>query len=468
MQSAANRYTLYGALFGTCFPVLATVLAAYLGHGSVDWSRIAEVQRLSPLLWIIDSAPFWLGVFARFGGMQLDRLQATHARLQQSEQRFRSVVDSLGEGVVLTDLAGRVTYANSPASTLAGSHGSRLEDLLRRAPVELSDAAAASRRARYETMELEVAESGRVTVELRRSLVPGAPGREPELLAVITDVTSRVELEEQLRQSQKMEAVGQLAGGIAHDFNNMLTVISGFATLLEAELDPADPRHEHAHEIRKAAARSADLTRQLLAFSRRQFLQPRIFDMNEVLLSMDQMLRRLIGADIEFVARCASELPSVVADPGQLEQVLLNLVVNARDALSGGGRLLIETRSIVVDETPAGSVAELPPGPYVLLRVSDTGCGMDRETQARIFEPFFTTKPIGGGTGLGLSTVYGIVKQTGGHIAVDSVAGEGTTFHLYIPCARSHSSSEDIGQATARALHGVTSLALQGMTLPLD
>jgi two-component system, cell cycle sensor histidine kinase and response regulator CckA len=250
----------------------------------------------------------------------------------------------------------------------------------------------------------------------------------------LRDVTQRRQLEVQLWRSQKMEAVGRLAGGIAHDFNNLLTVITGYSDLVLANMHANEPRRQMIEEIKNAGERASSLTRQLLAFSRRQVLAPRPLDLNAVVTNLDKLLRRLIGEDIGVLNTLEPALWTVKADPGQIEQVLVNLAVNARDAMPGGGTLTIKTSNAVIDADGARAYnPPMIPGEYVLLRVSDTGCGMDQKTQALIFEPFFTTKPEGQGTGLGLSTVYGIVKQSGGYIWVESDAGRGATFSIYLP-----------------------------------
>jgi two-component system cell cycle sensor histidine kinase/response regulator CckA len=266
-------------------------------------------------------------------------------------------------------------------------------------------------------------------------------------LVLARDVTAQRTLEEQLRQSQKMEAVGQLAGGIAHDFNNLLTAILGSAQLLLHATPPDDPRHEDAVEIKNAGVRAAELTRQLLAFSRRQVLAPKVLGLNAVVAHMQKMLRRLLGEDIELAVTLAPDAGSVNADPGQLEQVLLNLAVNARDAMPTGGRLSIATTRVTVTVELAERRHRLPPGDYACLAVTDTGSGMDEATQAHLFEPFFTTKEVGRGTGLGLATVYGIVKQSGGYIWVYSEVGHGTTVKVYLP--RVAIAEEDAGRLPA-------------------
>jgi PAS domain S-box-containing protein len=272
-----------------------------------------------------------------------------------------------------------------------------------------------------------------ITVRLSGRAVRKPNGDFDSFEMIAEDVTERRNLEDQLRQSQKMEAVGRLAGGVAHDFNNLLTVIKGYTELMLEEFREHDPMRGELEEIRKAADRASALTRQLLAFSRQQVLAPKVLDLNSVVTNMDKLLRRLLGADVHLSAKLDVSIGRIKADPGQLEQVIMNLAVNARDAMPIGGKLLIETYNADLDENFARDHVGSRPGPYVMLSVTDTGSGMSETVRQRIFEPFFTTKEAGKGTGLGLSTVYGIIKQSGGYIWVYSEIGKGTTFKVYLP-----------------------------------
>ncbi|MEW6126762.1 MAG: response regulator [Acidobacteriota bacterium] len=266
--------------------------------------------------------------------------------------------------------------------------------------------------------------------------------------------------QEQLIQAQKMEAIGRLAGGIAHDFNNLLTAIIGYSQLVMDQLQDNDPIYLKIAEVEKAGKRAAELTGQLLAFSRKQVLQPKVINLNAVIDDIEKMLRRLIGEDIDFSVIPDPQLDSVKADPRQMEQIIMNLAVNARDAMPQGGKLTIETANIHLDETYASDHVTIKPGPYVLLAVSDTGIGMDKETQSRIFEPFYTTKEFGKGTGLGLSTVYGIVKQSGGNIWIYSELNQGTTFKVYLPSINQKLEINDAQQAASTPHGGSETLLL--------
>jgi signal transduction histidine kinase len=288
------------------------------------------------------------------------------------------------------------------------------------------------------------------TIQARGRVVTSARG-DRKLVGTIQDITERTQLETQLRQSQKMDAIGKLAGGVAHDFNNILTVIEGYTALLLAELPAEATNRSDVEQIRDAARRAATLTRQLLAFSRQQHLQPRVLNVNDAIGGIEKMLQRLIGEDVELQWQLHPEIQPVKADPGQLEQVLMNLVVNARDAMPDGGKLTIETANVSLDTHYAQRFPVKHPGPHVMLAVTDTGCGIPAHDFHRIFEPFFTTKENGKGTGLGLSTVHGIVEQSGGHVWVYSEVGHGTTFKVYLPACELEADDVDVFVAAPRS-----------------
>jgi two-component system cell cycle sensor histidine kinase/response regulator CckA len=295
-----------------------------------------------------------------------------------------------------------------------------------------------------------------VDITVQRFALSGRPCG----LAVALDVTERNRMEQQIRQSQKMEAIGNLAGGVAHDFNNLLSVILSYSEMLAAGLKPGDPMRDDLEEILGAGRRAADLTRQLLAFSRQQILQPRNLDVNAVIGGLAKMLRRLVGEDVDLSVVTDTALGMVNADPGQVEQILMNLIVNARDAMPKGGKLTVETANVELDESYAESHDEVTPGSYVMLAVTDTGSGMDAATRERIFEPFFTTKGKGKGTGLGLSTVFGIVQQSGANIAVKSELGEGTSIRVYFPLSGAACASATYATTDARAKRGTETILL--------
>ena len=376
-------------------------------------------------------------------GGHLETERRLSEALRVSESRFRSLSASSPVGIFHSDNEANITYANPRLQQIWGIN--ETEGLgrgwLTRIHPEDVDAVmtgwgeALAVQAEYEHEYRLLMPDGSIRwVHCRSAPLLDARGTMTGTVGTIEEITEQRALEAQLRQAQKMEAVGQLAGGIAHDFNNLLTIIDVHAELALEDLEEANGLRDDLLEVKKASARAAGLTRQLLAFSRKQLLQPERLPLNAVVDGVAPMLRRLIGEDIAVIARLDPESGSVFADPGQLEQVVINLAVNARDAMLGGGTLTIETSKVAVDERSADE-HEAMRGRYVCLTVSDTGCGMSAEVQERIFEPFFTTKPAGQGTGLGLSTVYGIVRQSGGHILVDSEPGQGTSFRVYLPTA---------------------------------
>ena len=398
-----------------------------------DGTRIS-IEILSKS-WLLEDQP------ARLTAVRdITERKRSEQELIKSEERYRVLVENAHDIIYEHDLEGKFTSINKAGEQITGY---TLEETLKLniadtvAPEYLDKAQRMIRRnlagestTAYD-LEIIAKDGSRIAVEVNTSQVlhDGIP---IGVQGIARDVTERKRLEEQLRQSQKMEAIGQLAGGVAHDFNNLLTVIGGYSSILLSKLPPDSLQRTNVEEIKKAADRASGLTRQLLAFSRKQILQPKVLDLNIVVSDLDKMLRRLIGEDIDLLTLTDPNLGKVKADPGQIEQVLLNLVVNARDAMREGGKLTIETRNVELSKD-YGRLFANPSGPYIMLAVSDTGCGIDAATRERIFEPFFTTKQAGKGTGLGLATVYGIVKQSGGNVWVYSELGHGTTFKIYLP-----------------------------------
>lgn len=404
---------------------------------------------------IIDEA----GKVSRIVGIAEDVTE--RKRGEEQLRRLAAAVEQTADSIMITDTDGTIEYVNPAFERTTGYSE---EEAIGKNPRLLKSGKVD--KAVYESLWATIT-SGEVWVgnlinrkrdgtlfEERVTISPvrDNSGSIVNYIAVKQDITHQTQLEAQFRQAQKMESVGRSAGGVAHDFNNLLTAITGYSDLALRRLNQSDPLRKNLEEIRKAADRASGLTRQLLAFSRKQVMEKRVLDLNAILSDMNKMLPRLIGEDIKIDLSLDKELGKIKADPGQIEQVIVNLVVNARDAMPDGGVLTIKTSNTTMDGELVRSYESVQAGPHVLLSISDTGCGMDEETQQHIFEPFFTTKSMGKGTGLGLSTVFGIVKQSGGSIWVESKVGKGTTFKVYLPLVD--------GQADSlEALHGVKAVA---------
>jgi PAS domain S-box-containing protein len=384
--------------------------------------------------------------------------------LRESEESSRAIIETAPDGIYIVADTGQIIEVNEAACRQL--EHSR-EHLLRS---QLSDIVAPRvadktvRRLREKvtgTFETAHIRADGTEVPLELSACHFSFRGQAARLGIARDTTERkraekerASLQEQLQQAQKLESIGRLAGGVAHDFNNLLTVINGYSDLLLNQLDEEDPLREHVDEIFKAGTRAVGLTRQLLAFSRKQVVEPKPLDLNAVVAESTNMLRRLLGEDIELVAELDPSLGMVMADPGQVHQVLMNLAVNARDAMPGGGRLVIKTANTEMDKLAAAGRPETMPGPCVMLAVSDTGVGIETEIQGSIFDPFFTTKGEGEGTGLGLSTVYGVVQQCGGTISLSSEPGQGATFKIYLPRIVVPAGSMEVTAPSARGLRG--------------
>ncbi len=404
-----------------------------------SFNLLQAVRGLTGLVLLFD-------VYTIYQQVQIHRIRR---QLDEQEELFRLISENAADMIAVVDTNGRRLYNSpayqrvlgySPEELRATSSFEQIHPDDRQRVMEAAEEArrtGVGRRIEYRILHKDGTWR---TVESTASVVRNAKGEIEKFVIVNRDITERRQAEEalsrsekQLRQAQKMEAVGQLSGGIAHDFNNLLGVIIGYSEALEARLDQNEPLRKNAEEIKKAGRRGAALIRQLLAFSRQQVLAPKVLDLNAVVADVDKMLRRVIGEDIDLTSVLDPATGHVKADQGQIEQVIMNLAVNARDAMPEGGKLTIETANAELDEGVARHSPYVLPGSYVLLAVSDTGVGMDAETQAHIFEPFFTTKGPGEGTGLGLAMVYGVVKQSGGYIWVYSEPGKGATFKIYLP-----------------------------------
>ncbi len=403
---------------------------------------------VTPVSWLILSSRQLLIRLGSFIGVSLLITWLT-ASWHRSQQLLAATLYSIGDAVIATDEQGRITFLNPVAEVLTGWRQSEARKRPLGKVLRLLDAR--NRKELESPVEKALRESAVVTLPSHAILVSkdgneiliedsAGPIRDDSeklkgAILVFRDVTGRRQLEEQLSHSQKMDAVGRLAGGVAGDFNNVLTVITGYSELLRAEAPAGTAQRRFADEIMYAAERAAGLTRQLLAFSRGHGAQPRALDLNTMIHNMEPMLSRMLGDDIELLVLPGPGLARVLADPAHIEQVVMNLANNARDAMPTGGKLVIETGNVDLDEEGAAKIGAKP-GSYVMLSVSDTGIGMDAETRSRLFEPFFTTKEPGKGSGLGLSTVYGIVRQSEGYIGVYSQVGCGTIFEIYLPLAK--------------------------------
>lgn len=426
------------ALFVTL--LLTAGIASFIFPFLVDRAPEFETLHMSLAIRGLIALVLLFDLYAIYQQLQIYRMRH---QLMEREQLFRLISENAADMIAVVDSNGKRLY-NSPAyERILGYTQEELASTSALEQVHPDDRAKveeAAREARAggvgRSIEYRMRHKNGTwrQMESTANTVCNAQGKVESLIIVNRDITDRRHLEEQFRQSQKMEAVGRLSGGVAHDFNNLLGVIIGYAEFLQERLEAADPLRASVEEILKAGKRAASLTRQLLAFSRQQVLDPKVLDLRVAVTDMEKLLRRLIGEDIELTTAIDPQLGKVKADQGQLEQVIMNLAVNARDAMPQGGKLTIHLENTVLDQDYVRRYPyPVQPGQYVLLMVTDTGVGMDAETKARAFEPFFTTKEKGKGTGLGLSTVYGVVKQSGGYIDVESAPSAGTTFKIFLP-----------------------------------
>jgi two-component system cell cycle sensor histidine kinase/response regulator CckA len=464
LKSQQHDKAFYRQLWGTI--TSGKTWRSELVNRRKDGQLYPEEQTITPVLSPGGEVTHFIAI-----KQDISQRKQAEAALRQAEHNYRTIFHNAVAGMYQSTPSGRLLSVNPACAQICGFESPeqfvvQIKDLARDLYVD------AQRREEFKQLAELYGTVTNFEFQIRRPdgkkawvlqnarVVKDDEGRTAYYEGSMQDITERKLLEEQLRQSQKMEAIGRLAGGVAHDFNNALAVIQGYSELLQSALAADAPQHKHVDEILNAGRRAASLTRQLLAFSRKQPMMPVVLDLNSVVADVEKMLRRLIGEDVELVIKREARLKFVRADRGQLEQVLMNLAVNARDAMPKGGKLLVETRNTVLDESYFEQHGYGKPGDYGMLSVSDTGCGMDKETQARIFEPFFTTKPQGKGTGLGLSTVYGIVKQAEGFISVYSEPGNGSTFRIYLPQVEAPLQKEIRRQVSAALPNGSETILL--------
>jgi two-component system cell cycle sensor histidine kinase/response regulator CckA len=401
-------------------------------------------------------------------GQDITSWKLAEAELRASEEKYRSFFEEDLTGDYISTPEGKLLICNPAFLRIFGfmsveeAQKTPLVRFYRRTEERVEFLNQLRKEKKLENVELELRRVDGKPVYVSQN-VSGFFDKEGNLIQIkgyLYDITSHKKMEEQFWQAQKMEAVGRLAGGVAHDFNNMLSVISGYTELLTRKLPEDSPLRRDIKMIKQASEKAESLTQHLLAFSRRQIMRPINLNLNELINELRMMLERMIGEDIELIIKAGKSIGNVKADPGQIEQALMNMAVNARDAMPGGGTLIIETANIDLNEGIVHRKVTMQPGSYVLLTVSDTGVGMDQETQANIFEPFFTTKEKGKGTGLGLSTVYGVVKQSGGYIWVYSEPGQGTTFKIYLPRVAEMADQLPVAEQPPERLHGTETVLL--------
>jgi two-component system cell cycle sensor histidine kinase/response regulator CckA len=392
--------------------------------------------------------------------------KAEEARLE-SKDFLQNLFEAINDGIIVMDEDLNVLHANRRFEGLLGLQaspvGRKCYELFQAGSGPCAPCPALrtleTGQAQMEILPLQVGDRPHVCIEVSTYLMPNVQGSKRVVVACIKDITARKRMEEQLPQSQRMEALGRLAAGVAHDFNNMLTVIAGCSDFLLQHLTGQEELRRDVEEIQQAAEQATSLTRQLLAFGCKQMLKPQVLDLNSVVAGMDKVLLGMIGEDIHLVTILEPRLGNVKADPGQIGQMIVNLAVNAQESMPQGGRLVIETANFQADDA-AGKQLDIPPGPYSVLIISDTGPGITPEAQAKIFEPFYTTKDSSEGTGLGLSAVYGIVTQSGGHIRLSSTIGEGTTFKIYLPQLTAPQLDTGLSQSRRVSLQGSETILL--------